>query len=228
MTYLAGVHLSHTQSIEALAAASTVVTYVGIISSQRRWLSKADKEAGRITAFPTTFWGRLVTPLHAVATAALPISYLVGVLSNGMRQPEWYTRTSLDLVGVGIDAKEMGYARIAASLGLLGTLWWHERIVRVLGKQLHYIGPRDKGEVVSMGNYAVIRHPIYSLALVQLGILSVAYWSWMPLLSMGICIGAFAYKMTVEEQLMEENQAMGPAYRAYKKKVPYKIIPYIW
>ncbi|KAF5365559.1 hypothetical protein D9757_010904 [Collybiopsis confluens] len=160
MTYLAGIHFSHAQSIEGLVTASTIATFVGIISTQRKWQAKANKEAGEISALPTSFWGRLVTPLHAIATVTVPVSYLTGVLSHGFRQPGWYTRTGLDKL-VSVDTEAIGYARVVASLGLLGTLWWHEKILNVLGKQIHYIGPRERGQVVSTGNYAVIRHPIY-------------------------------------------------------------------
>lgn len=36
------------------------------------------------------------------------------------------------------------------------------------------------------------------MALTQCCIISLAYWSWVPLVSFGICLGAFAYKIPIE------------------------------
>ncbi|KAF5344276.1 hypothetical protein D9758_012307, partial [Tetrapyrgos nigripes] len=40
--------------------------------------------------------------------------------------------------------------------------------------------------------------------------------------------GAFAVKIPIEEKLMEDDLSLGLQYRVYKKKVPYRLIPYIW
>ncbi|KAF9058545.1 hypothetical protein BDP27DRAFT_563531 [Rhodocollybia butyracea] len=225
MIYLAGIHMSYAQSIEVLVSASTILTFTTIAAQQRKMLAKSEKEGGEIIASPTTLVGRLVTPLHAIPTIATPVLYLAGVFSNKMQQPEWYTRSALD---IPMNAQMKSWTRIAAALGFVATIWWHSAIMKALGKQLHYIAPRKNGEVVSSGPFSVIRHPIYIMALVQLGLLSVAYWSWFPLISMVVCASAFVYKIPVEEQLIEQTESMGPAYLQYKKKVPYRIIPYIW
>ncbi|KAJ3997454.1 hypothetical protein F5050DRAFT_1421519 [Lentinula boryana] len=223
--YIAGIHLSHAQGIESIVTASTIATIAVIVRDQRRTFRKASKEGGNITAGPESFFERIVTPIHGSALLLAPFSYLVAVLSNRMEQPEWYERTAFDFpLSVG----PLAWTRTAAAVGLLGTAWMARAILKSLGKQLHFIGTREKGEVVSTGPYSVVRHPLYSLALGQFIFASVAYWSWIPLVSFGICLGAFAYKIPVEERLMEHDLAMGPAYLEYKQKVPYKIIPYFW
>jgi len=144
-----------------------------------------------------------------------------------MRQPEWYQRTSLDdLFAMNTEAKL--WTRVVASLCILSTIWIHQAIVDVLGKQLHYIGPRENGEVVSTGLYSIVRHPIYSMALFQALFLAIAYWSWSPLVGLIVFVASFGYKILVEEQLMEENPRMGRSYLEYKKNVLYRLIPYIW
>ncbi|KAF9058543.1 hypothetical protein BDP27DRAFT_1343345 [Rhodocollybia butyracea] len=225
MIYLAGIHVSCAQSIEVLVSALTILTFTTIASRQQKMLAKSQKEGGEIMASPTTLMGRLVTPLHAIPTVATPLSYLAGVFSNKMQQPEWYTRSALD---IPINAEMKGWTWIAAALGLVATIWWYKAIVKALGKQFHFIAPRKNGEVVSSGPFSVIRHPIYAMALAQLGLLSVAYWSWLPLISMAVCASAFVYKISVEEHLIEQTESMGPAYLQYKKSVPYRIVPYIW
>ncbi|KAE9405858.1 hypothetical protein BT96DRAFT_915812 [Gymnopus androsaceus JB14] len=229
MNYLAGIHLSHNQGIEAIVAGSTIITIASLARNQRKWFSKSENEGGKITTGPTTLIGRLVTPIHVCAIMAVPVSYLAAVFLNQMEQPEWYAQTSLEnVLDMNVGIGPLAWIRTAAAVGTLGTIWCHGIVLRELGKQFHYIGVREKANVVSTGPYAVVRHPMYTTFLGQLALLSVAYWSWIPLVSLGICAGAFAYKMPIEEELIEQDPAIGPAYRDYKKKVTCKIIPYIW
>ncbi|KAJ3768582.1 hypothetical protein FB446DRAFT_694803 [Lentinula raphanica] len=223
--YIAGIHLSHAQGVESIVAASTMAAMVSIVRDQRKTLTKASKEGGDITAGPKSFAGRIVTPIHAVAILSAPVSYLVAVFSNRMVQPEWYEQTSFD---VSLSVGQLAWTRTAGAVGLLGSAWMMRVVLNHLGKQLHYIGTREKGEVVSTGPYGVVRHPLYTLALGQFIFASLAYWSWIPLAGLGITLGAFAYKIPVEERLIEEDPAMGTAYLEYKQKVPYRVIPYIW
>ncbi|KAJ4475563.1 hypothetical protein J3R30DRAFT_568354 [Lentinula aciculospora] len=247
MHYLTGIHISHAQRVEAIVATSTIVTIARLVQRQNKWFSKAEKEGGKITDRSNTFMGRLVTRVHAYAIMAAPLSYLAAVFSNKLEQPGWYTKASLNIST--LDAAILTRIRIAAAVAFLGSVWCHEVILKELGKQFHFIAVRQNSNVVSTGPYAVVRHPLYTTLLGQLAIISVAYWSWVPLASLGICIGAFGYKMSLEvshvvvrisrsvdvpffflcqEQLIEEDLTMRDAYREYKKKVPYKIIPYIW
>ncbi|KAF8823700.1 hypothetical protein HHX47_DHR9000247 [Lentinula edodes] len=212
MKYIAGIHLSHAQGIESIVTASTLaaLALIGehlqlntdyrcslapLARDQRKTFKKASTEGGNLTAGATTLLERLVTPIHGGAQLIAPLSYLVGVFSNRMEQPEWYEQTSFDYpLSVGA----MAWTRTAAAISLLGTAWVTRTIFKTLGKQLHFIGTREKGEIVSVGPYGFVRHPLYSVVLGQLVIASVAYWSWIPLASCGICLGAFVYKIPVE------------------------------
>ncbi|KAJ3926890.1 MAG: hypothetical protein NXY57DRAFT_677902 [Lentinula lateritia] len=225
MKYIAGIHLSHAQGIESIVTASTLAALALIARDQRKTFKKASTEGGNLTAGATTLLERLITPIHGSAQLIAPLSYLIGVFSNRMEQPDWYEQTSFDYpLSVGA----MAWTRTAAAISLLGTAWVTRTIFKTLGKQLHFIGTREKGEIVSVGPYGFVRHPLYSVVLAQLAIASVAYWSWIPLASCSICLGAFVYKIPVEERLMEDDSSMGPAYMEYKQKVPYRILPYIW
>ncbi|KIK64295.1 hypothetical protein GYMLUDRAFT_258848 [Collybiopsis luxurians FD-317 M1] len=226
MNYIAGIHLSHAQGIESIVAASTAAMMFIFVRDANKQMKKARVEGGEITASPQTFLGRIITPIHGFAFTATPVLYLAGVLSNRMEQPQWYQQTSLDIqLGVGA----LAWTRTAAvAVALFGGVWLHRTILKAIGKQLHFIGRREKSEIVSTGPYKVVRHPMYSGVLAELILLSVAHWSWIPLVSCGICLGAFALKIPIEERLIESDPAMGQAYVEYKKKVPYRLIPYIW
>ncbi|KAJ3966730.1 hypothetical protein EV361DRAFT_872164 [Lentinula raphanica] len=233
MYYLAGIHVSHTQTVEAIVAASTVLTLTRLVKKQSKWFKVAENEGGKITDRSNTFMGRLVTRVHAYAIMAAPLSYLAAVASNKLVQPEWYTQTSLNSIrwiSDAVDDETRVVIRVAAAIGFIGSVWFHEVILRELGKQFHFIAVRQNASVVSTGPYAVVRHPLYTTLLGQLAIISAAYWSWIPLSPQRYpqFLGAFGYKMSLEERLMEEDPTIRDAYRDYKKKVPYKIIPYIW
>ena len=34
--------------------------------------------------------------------------------------------------------------------------------------------------------------------------------------------------MHLQEEIMEEDPELGPQYKAYKMKVPWRLIPYVW
>ncbi|KAK7438393.1 hypothetical protein VKT23_018007 [Stygiomarasmius scandens] len=226
MQYLAGIHLSHTQGVEAIVAGSTLLSFGAVIARQRQFYLKSEVHGGRIISLPTSTLGRLVTPFHAVTVAVVPLSYLGAVLSNGLQQPQWYQETGFgpetDLT-VGIGGKAM--IRTLASLGIVALTWFHDAAVRALGKQLHYIGVREKANVVSTGPYAYVRHPIYTFSLAQMALFSVSFWSWVPLAGLAITLPAFLYKINVEEKLMEDELKL---YVEYKKSVPCRLIPYVW
>ncbi|THV01381.1 hypothetical protein K435DRAFT_718001 [Dendrothele bispora CBS 962.96] len=229
MRYTAGIHLSHTQGVEAIVAGSTLVSFGVVIARQRQVWVKSDVQGGKIISLPASTLGRLVTPFHAIILVAVPLSYLAAVLSNGLEQPQWYQETGLGQeadLAVGIGGKAM--IRTLASLGVLASTWFHDVTVRALDKQLHYIGVREKASVVSTGPYAYVRHPIYTFALSQMTLFSASFWSWIPLVGTAVVLPAFLYKIPLEEKLLEADPKLGPAYVEYKKSVPYRLIPYVW
>ncbi|KAF8556488.1 hypothetical protein OG21DRAFT_1506398 [Imleria badia] len=74
-----------------------------------------------------------------------------------------------------------------------------------LRDQWHVIGRREKPRVVKTGPYAWVRHPIYSSVLVQQALWSIMFWSYVPLVGLGITAFAFAIKMPIEESLIQKD-----------------------
>ena len=97
----------------------------------------------------------------------------------------------------------------------------------------HYLGRfwtaettlMDGHQVVDTGPYGVVRHPIYSFAIVMyvgVGIVFPVWWNL--LLVLGI-VGAYALKAQEEDGFLEEELE---GYREYKERVQYRIIPWVW
>jgi protein-S-isoprenylcysteine O-methyltransferase Ste14 len=84
----------------------------------------------------------------------------------------------------------------------------------------------DRGHtVVETGPYALIRHPMYSAALVMFPGMALALGSYWALVSASIAVGILVLRTQWEDQTL---QAELEGYRAYTYRVPYKLIPHVW
>jgi protein-S-isoprenylcysteine O-methyltransferase Ste14 len=84
----------------------------------------------------------------------------------------------------------------------------------------------DAGQrVISTGPYSVVRHPMYSGALVMLAGVPLALGSWWGLLAI-IPIGlVLAWRLLDEEKFLAANL---PGYSAYRVEVKYRLLPFLW
>ncbi len=106
-------------------------------------------------------------------------------------------------------------------LGLLGTA--------VALEQNRYAASTIRVEpaqpVVSSGLYAIVRHPMYSAALLMTAFIPLAlgsYWV-MPLIIP--LTGILAWRLLDEERYLTRNL---PGYADYCQKVHYRLVPYVW
>ena len=80
-------------------------------------------------------------------------------------------------------------------------------------------------KVISTGPYAIVRHPLYSGALVMLFGTPLALGSWWGLLTFIPMTFVIVWRLLDEEKFLSKNL---PGYTDYKKKVPYRIVPCVW
>ena len=113
---------------------------------------------------------------------------------------------------------------IASGTLLLGYIMWG-----VVLKQNTYVSRTIKVEenqpVVDTGLYGVVRHPMYTASIIL-------FLSIPLVLGSLIVLGAFIFypiliitRIFNEEKVLE-NELQG--YKEYKKKVKYRLIPFIW
>jgi protein-S-isoprenylcysteine O-methyltransferase Ste14 len=79
--------------------------------------------------------------------------------------------------------------------------------------------------VVSTGLYALIRHPMYTGAILVLIGMPIALGSWWGLLFEPFFIAGFAWRLLHEEKFLSERLS---GYSEYMHKVRYRLVPYIW
>jgi protein-S-isoprenylcysteine O-methyltransferase Ste14 len=80
-------------------------------------------------------------------------------------------------------------------------------------------------EVISSGPYAVVRHPMYAGAFLLLLATPLALGSWVSIpLPIPVILVIIA-RLLDEEKFLSANLS---GYEAYRQKVPYRLLPYVW
>ena len=79
--------------------------------------------------------------------------------------------------------------------------------------------------VISSGPYALVRHPMYGAALLMLLDIPIALGSRWGALVIVALLPALAWRMIDEERLLLRDLE---GYAEYRRKVPWRLIPYLW
>jgi protein-S-isoprenylcysteine O-methyltransferase Ste14 len=83
----------------------------------------------------------------------------------------------------------------------------------------------DEQRVITSGPYSVVRHPMYAGASLLLLFAPLALGSWVALLCPLPLILVVAVRLIEEEKYLMANLS---GYEAYRQKVRYRLIPFIW
>jgi protein-S-isoprenylcysteine O-methyltransferase Ste14 len=79
--------------------------------------------------------------------------------------------------------------------------------------------------VVSTGLYAIVRHPMYSAALVMTAFIPLALGSYWGLLLVIPIVAVLAWRLLDEERVLKRGL---PGYSDYCHKVTYRLVPGLW
>ena len=79
--------------------------------------------------------------------------------------------------------------------------------------------------VISTGLYAVVRHPMYMASTVMFLALPLVLGSWYALIPFAIYPVLMVVRICGEEKLLTAELS---GYEEYKRKVKYRMIPFIW
>ena len=79
--------------------------------------------------------------------------------------------------------------------------------------------------VVSTGVYAIVRHPLYSAALLLVIFTPLALGSYWGLIVVVATLPALIWRLQDEERFLKINL---PGYREYCVKTRYRLIPLLW
>ncbi len=84
---------------------------------------------------------------------------------------------------------------------------------------------QDNQKVVDTGLYSIVRHPMYSITLVLFLTIPLILGSIISFIIFLIYPFIIIKRIKNEEKVLENNLK---GYKEYKKKVKYRLIPYIW
>lgn len=98
--------------------------------------------------------------------------------------------------------------------------------VVTLGEQFsHRVVVADR-EVIDTGPYAWVRHPSYTGAVVTYFGVGVACGDWVSVLAAtGGAIVGYGHRVRLEEHTLSREL---DDYAAYARRVPYRLIPFVW
>lgn len=79
--------------------------------------------------------------------------------------------------------------------------------------------------VVDTGMYGIVRHPMYAVTILLFLMIPLVLGSWYALIAFAFYPAIILVRLKDEEELLTREL---PGYAAYKQKVTYRIIPFIW
>ncbi|KAF8442102.1 hypothetical protein L210DRAFT_3611662 [Boletus edulis BED1] len=226
--YIAGLNLPLSQWPEVLVVLSTADYFRHTFAGIKQLAVISESRGGRIRpeSMPSTFLGRIISPIHGLAIFIPPLVYVGALTLNRFQQPEWMARFAFSTEM--IDSTQRSALRVVACAASFALKSLTDSAFQHLGDQWHAIGRREKPRIVKTGPYAWIRHPGYSSVLLQEALWCIMFWSHISIVALGITAAAFAIKMPIEESLIQKDDAVRDEYRKYMKEVPARIIPYVW
>lgn len=80
-------------------------------------------------------------------------------------------------------------------------------------------------EVVDTGLYGIVRHPMYMATILLFLMMPIVLGSWYALIVFAFYPAIIIVRLKDEEDLLTREL---PGYAAYKEKVKYRIIPFLW
>ena len=83
----------------------------------------------------------------------------------------------------------------------------------------------DGQRVISTGPYAIVRHPMYSAALLLMFGIPLALGSWWGLVMFVPAVAGIVWRLLDEEDFLSRNLT---GYVDYMRQVPYRLVPLIW
>ena len=84
---------------------------------------------------------------------------------------------------------------------------------------------QENQTVIDTGLYGIIRHPMYTATILLFLAMPLVLGSWVSFAIMLLYPVVIVFRIRNEEQVLEAGLA---GYREYKKRVRYRLLPFIW
>ena len=114
---------------------------------------------------------------------------------------------------------------IAASALFLVAYGLYAEVMRENAYLSRTIRVEEGQTVVDTGLYGIVRHPMYAVTILLFLMMPLVLGSWFSLIAFAFYPAIIALRLKDEEDLLTREL---PGYADYKKKVKYRIIPFVW
>ena len=114
---------------------------------------------------------------------------------------------------------------IITSILFLAAYGLYAEVMRENAYLSRTIRVEEGQKVVDTGLYGIVRHPMYSATLLLFLAMPLVLGSWYALIPMAFYPAIIIVRLLDEEKLLTREL---PGYEAYKQKVIYRLIPFIW
>ena len=114
---------------------------------------------------------------------------------------------------------------IAAAVLFLVAYALYAEVLRENAYLSRTIKVEEGQTVVDSGLYGIVRHPMYAVTLLLFLSMPVVLGSWYALIPFAFYPVIIIVRLKDEEALLSREL---PGYEDYKKKVKYRLIPFVW
>ena len=114
---------------------------------------------------------------------------------------------------------------IAATVVFLAAYVLYAEVLRENTYLSRTVEVQENQKVIDTGLYGIVRHPMYMATVILFLAMPLVLGSVLSFLIMLCYIPIIVKRIGNEEQVLEKGL---PGYREYKKKVRYRLIPYLW
>ena len=113
---------------------------------------------------------------------------------------------------------------VAAALFLLGYVMYCE-VMRENTWLSRTVEVQEHQQVISTGLYGLVRHPMYAATMLMFLAMPIVLNSFFSFVIILFYIPLIRKRIRNEEKVLEKEL---PGYMEYKKRVRYKLFPYVW
>lgn len=117
------------------------------------------------------------------------------------------------------------WVTIIASVLFLFSYALYAEVMRENAYLSRTIRVEEGQKVVDTGLYGIVRHPMYAVTILLFLMMPLVLGSWYALIAFAFYPVIIIVRLKDEEDLLTREL---PGYEAYKEKVKYRIIPFIW
>ena len=117
------------------------------------------------------------------------------------------------------------WVTVTASVLFLAAYALYAEVMRENAYLSRTIKVEEGQTVVDTGLYGIVRHPMYAVTILLFMAMPLVLGSWYALIAFAFYPLIIIVRLKDEEDLLTREL---PGYAAYKQKVKYRIIPFIW